>query len=441
MDAFVIQGGRRLKGRVRIHGSKNAALPIMAAALLCDEPLTLQDVPDLSDIRNMARLLESLGCTVRRDGDDRDGRPAPMTLHAANRDNSLAHYDIVRTMRASICTLGPLLARRGYAKVSMPGGCNIGDRPVDLHLRGLRALGAQIHLDEGYIVAEAPGGRLRGAHVFLGGPFGSTVLGTDNVMCAAVLAEGTTVIECAACEPEVADLAAMLNAMGAKIRGAGGPRITIEGVEKLRGMTHCIMPDRIEAGTYACAAAITNGDVTLENCPTDALTALCDRLEEVGVYLQVVDDEHAADRLHQTVHIESDRRLRPVHVVTQPHPGFPTDLQAQLMALLCLAEGNSIITEKIFPDRFLHVAEMSRMGANLIRNGPTVLVSGVRELIGAPVMASDLRASAGLVIAGLAARGITTINRVYHIDRGYERMEVTLQQLGADIQRVDGPSV
>ncbi len=444
MDAFVINGGRRLKGRVRIHGSKNAALPIMAAALLCDEPITLLDVPDLSDIRNMIRLLEALGCTVSREtAGDGNGAAAGgrMTIHAVDREPCLAHYDIVRTMRASICVLGPLLARRGYAKVSMPGGCNIGDRPVDLHLRGLRALGAEIHLDEGYIVAKAPGGRLRGARVFLGGPYGSTVLGTDNVMCAAVLAEGTTVIECAACEPEVADLADMLNKMGARISGAGGPRIVIEGVEKLHAVEHRIMPDRIEAGTYVCAAAITNGDVTLENCPTDALTALIDRLNEVGVYLEPVADDHAGDHLHQTVHIASDRRLQPVHVVTQPHPGFPTDLQAQLMALLCLAEGNSIITEKIFPDRFLHVAELSRMGANVIRNGPTVLVSGVRELIGAPVMASDLRASAGLVIAGLAARGTTTINRVYHIDRGYERMELTLQQLGADIQRVQNASV
>lgn len=444
MDAFVINGGRRLKGRVRIRGSKNASLPIMAAALLCDDPVTLLDVPDLSDIRNMARLLEALGCTVTREPvGDGNGAAAGgrLTIHAVNREPCLAHYDIVRTMRASICVLGPLLARRGHARVSMPGGCNIGDRPVDLHLRGLRALGANIRLDEGYIVAEAPGGRLRGTHIFLGGPFGSTVLGTVNVMCAAVLAEGLTVIECAACEPEVADLANMLNDMGAKITGAGGPRITIEGVEKLHGVEHRVIPDRIEAGTYACAAAITNGDVTLENCPIDALTALIDRLEEVGVYFEPVADERIHDRMHQTVHIASDRRLRPVHVVTQPHPGFPTDLQAQLMALLCLAEGNSIITEKIFPDRFLHVAELSRMGANLIRNGPTVLISGVRELIGAPVMASDLRASAGLVIAGLAARGTTTINRVYHIDRGYERMEVTLQQLGADIQRIQTASV
>jgi UDP-N-acetylglucosamine 1-carboxyvinyltransferase len=469
MDAFVIKGGRRLRGSVRVHGSKNATLPLMAAALLTDEPIILHDVPDLSDLRNMQKLLDSLGCQSQRDEQTRTTR-----IHATDPSKSLAHYDIVRTMRAGICALGPLLAKRGEAKVSMPGGCAIGDRPVDLHVRGLRALGAQIHLDEGYIVAKAPrGGRLIGTHVFLGGPNGSTVLGTANVMSAATLAEGVTIIECAACEPEIEDLANMLNAMGAKITGAGGPRVIIEGVSELTGAQYTVMPDRIEAGTYVMAAAITNGEITLENFPTSALMAALDRLDEIGVSIKPVahtepqsrekngapkphrgsaasadsaavldsprTQPHPHLRTSETVRIEVARRLSPVHVVTQPHPGFPTDLQAQIMALLCLADGNSIITEKIYPDRFLHVAEYLRMGANCLRNGPSVMITGVKEMVGAPVMASDLRASAGLVLAGLAARGTTTINRVYHLDRGYERMEQTLQQLGADIERVDVP--
>jgi UDP-N-acetylglucosamine 1-carboxyvinyltransferase len=459
MDAFVIRGGKRLRGRVRINGSKNASLPIMAAALLTDQPVTLRDVPDLSDIQNMLKLLASLGCTIDKSGCT-EKHDAAMRIHAADPKPIEATYDIVRTMRASICVLGPLLAKRGQARVSMPGGCAIGDRPVDLHLRGLRALGAHIHLEGGYIVAEAPGGpgtRLKGARVFLGGPFGSTVLGTDNVMCAAVLAEGTTIIESAACEPEVEDLANMLNAMGARITGAGTPRITIEGVEKLKGIDFTVMADRIEAGTYIMAAAITNGDVILENCPTDALIAVLDRLDEVGVSIDEIKGEPGATpathvklgpgaappgmpgRMRQTVRISSARRLEPVQVVTQPHPGFPTDLQAQIMALLCLADGNSIVTEKIFPDRFMHVAELLRMNANIQRMGTSAMISGVKHLEGAPVMASDLRASAGLVVAGLAAKGTTTINRVYHLDRGYEKMELTLQALGADIERINVP--
>ncbi len=452
MDAFVIHGGRRLTGKVRVHGAKNAALPLMAAALLTDEPVALRDVPDLADIRNMVRLLAKLGMAVQRvepEGGSGEGRPGPMRLQVSDQACSEAPYDIVRTMRASICVLGPMLAKRGYARVSMPGGCNIGDRPVDLHLRGLRALGAEIGLDEGYIVARAPGyspggkpGRLRGKRVFLGGPFGSTVLGTENVMCAAALAEGTTVIESAACEPEVEDVARLLNAMGAHVEGAGSPRVTIHGVESLHGAEHTVLPDRIEAGTYIMAAAITNGDVVLENCPVDTMGAVLDRLAAVGVQVEPTGPEAATDGgLRQTVRIASNRRLEPVPVTTQPHPGFPTDLQAQIMALLCMADGNSIITEKIFPDRFLHVAELLRMGANLVRNGPSVLVSGVRQLTGAPVMASDLRASAGLVLAGLAAKGTTTLNRVYHLDRGYEQMERTLQELGADIERVDREAV
>jgi UDP-N-acetylglucosamine 1-carboxyvinyltransferase len=425
MDAFVIEGGKRLKGTVRVNGSKNAALPIMASALLAEGPITLRDVPDLSDINNMCRLLGELGCTAKRQDD------GSLKLEVIDEMNSHARYDIVRTMRASICVLGPLLAKRGKVTVSMPGGCAIGERPIDLHLRGLEALGAEIELEAGNITATAK--KLHGSKVFLGGPFGSTVLGTANVMSAATLAEGTTIIEQAACEPEIADLADVLNAMGAHISGAGTPRVIIEGVDHLHGVEHTVMADRIEAGTYMMAAAITNGDVKIENCPIDVMSAVMDRLDAIGI----VADPIAGDPMRTTVAVSSARRLEPITVTTQPYPGYPTDLQAQLMALLTLADGNSIITEKVFPERFLHVAELSRMGAQIYRQGPTVMIIGTKKLAGAPVMASDLRASAGLVIAALAAKGKTTINRVYHIDRGYERMEERLRALGADIERVD----
>lgn len=432
MDKFIISGGRRLSGRVRVNGSKNAALPLMAAALLTDEPLNLADVPDLADIANMARLLAELGCQV-----DRDVTARTMTLRVTDQSRSHARYDLVRTMRASVCALGPMLARRGIARLSMPGGCAIGDRPIDLHLRGLRALGAEISLDSGDVVARVPrDGRLRGGRIFLGGPFGSTVLGTANVMSAATLADGETIIECAACEPEVVDLANLLNKMGARITGAGSPRIRIEGVESLGRANHRVIPDRIEAGTYMIAAAITNGDVTLENCPLDAMLAVADHLETVGVSLSTEPANGRNDPMRASVRVTASRVLRPIQMTTQPYPGFPTDLQAQLMALLCFADGNSIVTERIYPERFLHVAELCRMGATIFRQGPTAVVSGVKKLIGAPVMASDLRASAGLVLAALAADGETTIDRVYHLDRGYERMEETLAVLGADIQRV-----
>jgi len=426
MDRFVIQGGRRLEGTVRINGSKNAALPLMAAALLTDQPVTLRGVPGLADIGNMRRLLTELGVEISESADAE-------TLHVTDDSECHARYDIVRTMRASICVLGPLLAARGYARVSMPGGCAIGDRPVDLHLRGMEALGAEIELDGGDIIARAPGGRLRGSTIFLGGSFGSTVLGTANVMSAAVLAEGTTVIESAACEPEIVDLAKLLSAMGAHIEGAGSPRMTIHGVEKLGGADHAVLPDRIEAATYMCAAAITNGALVLEDCPLDCLLAVVDRLEAAGVRIEQLDPN--ADTLRCAVRVTADRVLRPIEATTQPHPGFPTDVQAQLMALLCIADGNSVITEKIFPERFLHVAELSRMGARLFRQGNTVVVSGVRTLKGAQVMASDLRASAGLVLAGLAADGETVVNRVYHLDRGYEKMEERLAAVGAVIER------
>lgn len=426
MQTFRIQGGRRLSGRLRVDGSKNAALPLMAASLLTDEPIRLRNVPELVDLRNMTQLLGELGVEARRDADVVD-------LRAVDEEQSHARYEIVRTMRASICVLGPMLARRRRAVVAMPGGCAFGARPVDLHLRGLEALGAKVRLEGGDIVATAA--RLRGTTVFLGGPFGSTVLGTANVMSAATLAEGTTIIECAACEPEIVDLARLLNSMGARIRGAGGPRIVIEGVESLGGADHEVIPDRIVAGTYAIAAAMTNGEIILDDFPYDSLLAAIDRLQHVGVSVEPLDPK--ADPGRCSVRVTSERALRPTVITTQPHPGFPTDLQAQFMALLSMAQGNSVITEKIYPERFMHVAELTRMGANLFRQGPVVVVAGGPPLVGAPVMAGDLRASACLVLAGLAAAGETVVHRVYHLDRGYHRMEESLNRLGARIERLD----
>jgi UDP-N-acetylglucosamine 1-carboxyvinyltransferase len=444
LDQFVINGGKRLCGRLTVKGSKNATLPLMAAALLTDRPVALTDVPDLADIRNMMKLLVELGCRVEFAPSTAAASPGgTMLIQAQDESQSHARYDIVRTMRASICALGPMLARRGYARVSMPGGCAIGERPVDLHLRGLEALGAEITLHQGDIVARVPGGkgggggRLKGGRIFLGGPMGSTVLGTANVMSAAALAEGQTIIESAACEPEIVDVARLLNTMGARIRGAGSPRIIIDGVESLGGAEHRVIPDRIEAGTYMCAAAMTNGDITLDNCPMDALMAACDAFERIGLIIAPDNSPATArDPMRASVRLTSSRILKPVEITTQPHPGFPTDLQAQVVALLCLADGNSIITERIYPERFLHVAELSRMGARIVRQGPTAVITGVRRLVGAPVMASDLRASACLVLAGLAAEGQTTVHRVYHLDRGYEQMEERLRLLGADIERV-----
>ncbi|MFW6145712.1 MAG: UDP-N-acetylglucosamine 1-carboxyvinyltransferase [Planctomycetota bacterium] len=418
MDKLVIQGGPRLRGSVAVAGSKNACLPVMAAAILADGPTTLHDVPHLEDIRALSDLLEELGLAISRDA-------GTLTLEVCDSEPCHARYDLVRKMRASICVLGPLLARRRRARVSMPGGCAIGPRPIDLHLRGLEAMGATIELDGGDIVATAD--RLHGAEIFLGGPFGSTVLGTANVMMAATLAEGRTVIEAAACEPEVADLARCLNAMGARIQGAGTPRVTVEGVEGLHGCEHTVIPDRIEAGTFMCAAAITNGQVRIERVRLDHMVAVIDRLRAVGVIVEPADGG---------AEVSSARRLTAVDATTQPYPGFPTDLQAQLMALLCLADGNSVITEKIYPDRFLHVAELARMGARIRKEGPTAIVTGAKRLVGAPVMASDLRASAALILGGLAAQGQTVVNRIYHLDRGYERIEDKLLALGAEIERV-----
>jgi len=419
VDSFVITGGNRLRGKLAVNGSKNAALPIMAASILTDGETVLRGVPQLEDVKHLTGLLERLGVNVSRD--EKGG----LHLKVEDEMNCHAEYELVRKMRASVCVMGPLLAKRRAAQVSLPGGCNIGDRPIDLHLQGMKCLGAEEELISGDIHLRAK--RLKGTEIFLGGPFGSTVLGTANVMMAAVLAEGTTTIESAACEPEVIDLANYLNACGAHITGQGTPRITIEGVKELHGCEHTIIPDRIEAGTFMIAAAITNGDVVLTNCRLDHLMALVDRLRAIGVNVE---------RTAEGVQVSSSRRLEPVSVTTQPYPGFPTDLQAQIMALLCLADGNSIITEKIFPDRFVHVAELNRMGARLRKEGPTVIVEGVKHLIGAPVMASDLRASAALVVAGLVAKGKTKVSRVYHIDRGYERIEHRLNLVGADIQRV-----
>ena len=418
---FEISGGPRLRGTVRISGAKNAALPIMAAAILCDGEVILHDVPQVADVVSLGELLAKLGLEVGRRPD------GALRLVARDEMNCKAEYDIVRKMRASICVLGPLLAKRRQAQVSMPGGCAIGDRPVDLHLRAMRQLGAEIDLVSGDIVAKAK--RLHGAEMFLGGPFGSTVLGTANAMMAASLAEGATVIEMAACEPEVVDLANFLNQCGASITGQGTPRIVIEGVQELHGGEYRIIPDRIEAGTFMVAAAITNGELTLENARLDHLMAFVDRLTAIGVNVEKSD---------KGVTVSSARRLEPTDVTTQPFPGFPTDLQAQLMALLCLAYGNSIVTEKIFPDRFLHVAELNRMGAHLRKEGPTVIVQGVKRLIAAPVMASDLRASAALVLAALAARGATRVHRIYHLERGYEQLDDKLRAIGADIQRKEG---
>ena len=419
MDCLVINGGNRLRGAVTINGSKNAALPIMAASILTDGETILQGVPQLEDIRHLSLLLEKLGVNVWRD--EKGG----LHLKVEDEMNCHAEYELVRKMRASVCVMGPLLAKRRRAQVSLPGGCNIGDRPIDLHLQGFEALGAEAELVSGDIHLKAK--RLKAAEMFLGGPFGSTVLGTANVMMAATLAEGTTILESAACEPEVIDLANYLNACGARITGQGTPRITIEGVRELHGCEHTVIPDRIEAGTFMMAAAITNGEIVLTNCRLDHLMAVVDRLRAIGANVE---------RKGDGAQISSSRRLEPVSVTTQPYPGFPTDLQAQIMALLSLADGNSIVTEKIFPDRFVHVAELNRMGARLRKEGPTVIVQGVKSLIGAPVMASDLRASAALVVAGLVAKGKTRISRMYHIDRGYERIEQRLVALGADIQRV-----
>jgi len=418
MESFLIKGGIPLHGEVTISGSKNAALPIMAAALLTNEPCVIRRVPDLSDTRFMARILESLGA---------EAKFARGTLTVRARTiRGYADYELVRKMRGSICIMGPLLGRLKKARVSLPGGCIIGARPINLHLKGFETLGAKVEIEGGYIDATAR--RLAGAPVFLGGRAGSTVLGTANVMMAATLAEGETVIESAACEPEVVDLANFLKAMGAKISGAGSPTITITGVARLHGAEHEVIPDRIEAATFAIAAAATNGEVTIKGARADHLRAVIDKLDEAGV---------AVERRGKNLRARRRSRLKAVDVTTLPYSGFPTDVQAQMMSLLALAPGISIITERIFESRFMHVSELARLGADIEIEGPSAIVKGGRPLSGAPVMASDLRASAALVIAGLAAKGATQVNRIYHLDRGYESMDAKLRQLGARIQRVE----
>ncbi len=419
MQLLEIVGGNRLRGAIDIGGAKNAALPIMAASILVEGETVLSNVPDLADVRQMQVLLTRLGVKAERDESSR------LHLRVEDEMSTHAEYELVSKMRASVCVMGPLLAKRRRAQVSMPGGCAIGDRPIDLHIRGLRAFGADFELLGGDVVLR--GKKLKGAEIFLGGPFGASVTATANVMMAATLADGRTIIEPAACEPEIVDLANYLNACGAHIVGHGTPQITIEGVESLKGVEHRVIPDRIEAGTFMIAAAITNGDVELRGARLEHMRAVVDRLRHIGVIIE---------RGEKGLAVSSARRLEPTAITTQPYPGFPTDLQAQTMALLCLADGNSVITEKIFPDRFLHVAELNRMGARLRKEGPTVIVEGVKKLVGAQVMASDLRASAALILAGLMAKGTTRVHRVYHIDRGYERIEEKLGAVGANIRRL-----
>ncbi len=419
MDKFIIHGGRKLKGKVKVSGAKNAALPIMVASLLVDGKVTLRNVPDLRDIASIGEILRVLGMRVERTG------ATTVELENVDEKRVEAPYELVSTLRASVCTLGPLLAKRGRARVSMPGGCVIGVRPIDLHLKGLRALGARIEIKHGYIEARAR--RLKGTEIYLGGPYGSSVLGTANVMMAASLAEGETVIENAACEPEIQDLAHFLNRCGARIEGIGRPILVIRGVRKLHGADYRVIPDRIEAGTFLIAGAITRSRITVTNVRARHLAAFLDKMRSCGV-------EFA--RKGNSIEVIPPRRPNAVDLITLPYPGYPTDLQAQITAYLACAKGISLITEKIYPDRFMHVAELGRMGANIRKEGSSAIVRGVERLSGAPVMASDLRASAALVLAGLVAQGTTEVGRVYHIDRGYEKIEEKLNALGAKIERV-----
>ena len=419
MESLLIKGGVPLHGDVTISGAKNAVLPIMAATLLTGETCVIRRVPDLSDVAFMVKILQSLGAQAKFEG-------GTLTVQAG-KIKPYGDYDLIRKMRGSICILGPLLARLGRAKVSLPGGCVIGSRPIDLHLKGMRDLGAETPIKNGYICAQAP--HLRGAEIFLGGRSGPTVLGTANVMMAATLAAGVTIIESAACEPEVVDVACFLNAMGAKISGAGSPTITITGVKELHGAEHEVIPDRIEAATFAIAAAATNGEVTLHGARADHMHAVLDKLREAGVKVE---------RSGPAITVRRGSRLKPVDIATLPYSGFPTDAQAQMMVLMTLAPGLSIITERIFESRFMHVSELARLGADIAIEGPSAIVKGGRPLSGAPIMASDLRASAALVIAGMTAKGTTQVNRIYHLDRGYENIDTKLRKLGARIERVEG---
>jgi len=420
LDRFVIQGGRRLHGEVTVGGAKNSVLPIMAAALLTDDEVVVRRVPRLRDVASQVRILQALGARVLH-----DERHGIVRIRADHDECVTAPYELVRTMRASICVLGPLLAKRRRARVSLPGGCVIGVRPIDLHLKGMEALGATLDVRGGYVEARAD--RLRGATLYLGSSSGSTVLGTANVVMAAVLAEGETVVESAAQEPEVVDLCRMLAGMGARIDGIGSHCLRITGVDRLHGVEHEVIPDRIESGTFLLAGAIAGGALTVRRCQPNHLLALIERLRAAGCEVRSGAD---------WIEVKAPARPRAVDVTTLPHPGFPTDLQAQMMALLAKADGISFVHERIYPDRFIHVAELHRMGARIRKEGATAIIEGVPRLSGAPVMASDLRGSAALVLAGLAAEGETAVDRVYHIDRGYERIDERLRLLGARIERV-----
>lgn len=422
MDSLLIKGATPLSGEVRVSGAKNACLPMFAAALLTDEKCVLKNVPNLSDVRFMADIVRAVGAEVSNPSE------GVWEICAKNLSH-IAPYELVRKMRASICLLGPLSARMKKAEVSLPGGCVIGARPVDLHIKGMRALGAKVEIERGYICVDAR--KMRGAQVYLGGRFGSTVTGTANIVMAAVSIPGTTVIENAACEPEIADLCVMLEKMGAIIEGAGSPTISITGVPRLCGATYSVMPDRIEAGTWITAALASRGKVLIRDAQKKYLGSFLDVLERAECPVKA--------KSPSSIYVDaSDLKLRPIEAITLPYPGLPTDLQAQLCALMTQADGISIVTERIYPERFMHVPELARMGANIAREGPSAIISGGTKLSGAPVMASDLRASAALVIAALAASGETLIHRVYHIDRGYEKIDEKLASLGARVERLKG---
>jgi UDP-N-acetylglucosamine 1-carboxyvinyltransferase len=415
MDYIEIEGGVQLDGHVRVSGAKNAALPIMASLLLTTGETRLRNVPRVRDVVTFGQVLQALGAKICLDGSE-------LIIDTTSIDRFEAPYDLVKTMRGSFLVLGPLLARYGRARVSLPGGCAIGPRPVNLHLKGLQALGARLELTQGYVHAYAD--QLHGATIAF--PF-PTVTGTENIMMAAVLAKGMTIIDNAACEPEVVDLAEALMQMGARVTGAGSPHMVIEGVPRLEPAAHDIIPDRIEAGTFLVAGAMTGGDVTIDNCRPAHLGVLLKHLRATGAAVEVRDD---------SVRVIGSERASPINLVTAPYPGFPTDMQAQMMALLTRANGRSVISETVFENRYMHAAELSRMGADIHLEGADAIVMGVPHLHGAPVMATDLRASAGLVLAGLAAQGITTVSRVYHLDRGYEQIETKLAALGAKIRRL-----
>lgn len=419
MDKLLIRGGRKLHGDVRISGAKNAALPELCAALLTSDPVTVDNVPRLQDVATMVRLIENMGVKVERGGER-------VAIDASQLSSPEAPYELVKTMRASVLALGPLLARFGEATVSLPGGCAIGSRPVDQHIKGLQQMGAEILVEHGYMIARLPKGRerLHGAHIRTDMV---TVTGTENFLMAASLAEGETVLENAAMEPEITDLAEMLIAMGADIDGHGSSRIRVRGVERLHGCTHQVIPDRIEAGTFLCAAAATGGDVLLRNARTDHLDAVIDKLREAGVSVEAVEGG---------IRVRAEGRLHAQSFRTTEYPGFPTDMQAQFMVLNVIGSGSSLVTETIFENRFMHVNELARLGAKVQIDGKSALIEGVERLSGANVMATDLRASASLVIAGLIADGETTVERIYHLDRGYDRMEDKLRGLGADIERL-----